>query len=105
MNNYERPSWDEYFFDVVDSISKRATCDRGRSGCVIVYKNQILTTGYTGSPPGFQHCDIAGHQLEQRRKIITREQVREFNTFVPDGYTHDHNNHIYILRLSKQELQ
>ena len=32
--SYRRPSWDEYFMEVCNAIAKRATCDRGRSGCV-----------------------------------------------------------------------
>jgi dCMP deaminase len=60
-----RPSWDEYFMEVCDAISKRATCDRGRSGCVIAKNNQILVTGYVGAPAGLPHCDEAGHQLKQ----------------------------------------
>ncbi|MDR0513175.1 MAG: cell division protein DedD, partial [Treponema sp.] len=39
---YTRPTWDEYFMEVCDAISKRATCDRGRSGCVIARGNQLL---------------------------------------------------------------
>jgi dCMP deaminase len=62
---YRRPSWDEYFMEVCDAISKRATCDRGRSGCVIAKNNQILVTGYVGAPAGLPHCDEAGHQLKQ----------------------------------------
>ena len=100
MNNYDRPSWDEYFFDVVDSISKRGTCDRGRSGCVIVYNNQILTTGYVGSPPRFPHCDIVGHQFEQRKQFITQQQIREFNAVVPDDYKYDHDNHVHLSPVS-----
>ncbi|GHU53172.1 hypothetical protein FACS189496_4300 [Bacilli bacterium] len=49
---YVRPSWDEYFMEVCDAISKRATCDRGRSGCVIARDHQILVTGYVGAPAG-----------------------------------------------------
>lgn len=59
-----RPSWDEYFVKLVDEIAQRATCDRGRSGCVIVKNKRILCTGYVGSPPGFPHCDEAGHLLK-----------------------------------------
>lgn len=62
---YERPSWDEYFMEVCRSIAKRATCDRGRSGCVIARDNQILATGYVGSPSGLPHCDEAGHQFKR----------------------------------------
>ncbi len=63
--NYQRPSWDEYFMEVCDAIAKRATCDRGRSGCVIARDHQILATGYVGAPSGLPHCDEAGHQLKQ----------------------------------------
>jgi dCMP deaminase len=62
---YRRPSWDEYFMEVCEAIAKRATCDRGRSGCVIAKNNQILVTGYVGAPAGLPHCDEAGHQLKQ----------------------------------------
>ena len=62
---YVRPSWDDYFMEVAEAISKRATCDRGRSGCVIARDRQILVTGYVGSPPGFPHCDDVGHLLKK----------------------------------------
>ena len=62
---YVRPSWDDYFMEVMEAISKRATCDRGRSGCVIVRDKQILVTGYVGSPKGLLHCDDVGHQFKK----------------------------------------
>ena len=62
---YERPSWDEYFMEVADAIAKRATCDRGRSGCVIARDKMILATGYVGAPTGLPHCDDVGHQLKK----------------------------------------
>ncbi|MDX1765654.1 MAG: hypothetical protein R3313_01740, partial [Candidatus Saccharimonadales bacterium] len=52
-----RPSWDEYFMELANAASKRATCDRGRSGCVIVRDKQVLVSGYVGSPMGMAHCD------------------------------------------------
>lgn len=62
---YVRPSWDEYFMEVANAIAKRATCDRGRSGCVIARNRQILVTGYVGSPTGLPHCDEAGHLFKK----------------------------------------
>lgn len=62
---YIRPSWDEYFMIVAEAIAKRSTCDRGRSGCVIVRDKQILVTGYAGSPKGFPHCDEVGHLMKK----------------------------------------
>lgn len=63
---YVRPSWDEYFIEVMEAVSKRSTCDRGRSGCVIVKNKQILATGYVGSAAGDDHCDKVGHLYQKR---------------------------------------
>jgi dCMP deaminase len=60
-----RPSWDDYFLELADVASRRATCDRGKSGCVIVRDKQVLATGYVGSPAGLPHCDDAGHLMKK----------------------------------------
>lgn len=65
QKQFSRLSWDNYFMEVADAISKRATCDRGRSGCVIAKDKQILATGYVGSPVGFPHCDEVGHEMKK----------------------------------------
>lgn len=62
-DKHKRPSWDEYFLGVTQEVAKRATCDRGRSGCIIVKDRRILATGYVGSPIGLTHCDEKGHML------------------------------------------
>jgi dCMP deaminase len=61
----ERLAWDDLWLGMADAISKRATCDRGRSGCVIVRDNRLLTAGYVGSPPNLPHCDEVGHDLRK----------------------------------------
>jgi dCMP deaminase len=66
----KRLSWDEYFLGLADSASKRATCNRGRSGCVIVRDKQVLATGYVGSPTGLPHCDDVGHLM---KKVIQED--------------------------------
>ncbi|MEE4257422.1 MAG: cytidine/deoxycytidylate deaminase family protein [Bacteroidales bacterium] len=60
-----RPSWDEYFMDLANTAAKRATCDRGRSGCIIVRDKHVLVTGYVGSPKGMPHCDELGHLFKK----------------------------------------
>jgi dCMP deaminase len=62
---HARPSWDEYFMEIANTVAKRATCDRGRSGCVIARGKQLLVTGYVGSPNGLAHCDDVGHQMKK----------------------------------------
>lgn len=64
-SQHNRPSWDEYFMELAGAAAKRATCDRGRSGCVIVRDRQVLVTGYVGSPKGLPHCDDVGHLMKK----------------------------------------
>ncbi|MBS3124499.1 AAA family ATPase [Candidatus Woesearchaeota archaeon] len=60
----KRPSWDEYFLRISREVAKRATCDRGKAGCVIVRDKRMLCTGYVGSPASMPHCDEVGHQFK-----------------------------------------
>lgn len=59
----KRPNWDEYFIGMADYVGSRGTCDRGKSGCVIVKDKRVISTGYVGSPPGLPHCDDVGHEM------------------------------------------
>lgn len=65
MAKYVRPTWDEYFMGIKQVVSKRATCGRGRSACVIVKDKHIVATGYVGAPSGLASCDDVGHFLQE----------------------------------------
>ena len=58
-----RLSWDQYFIDIMHAIGERGTCDRGKSGSLIVKDKRIISTGYVGAPAGCKHCDEAGHEM------------------------------------------
>jgi dCMP deaminase len=60
-----KPSWDDYFLGILHAVAARATCDRGRSGCVITRDNHLLVSGYVGSISGEVECDEVGHLLEK----------------------------------------
>ena len=62
-----RPEWDLYFVNILKEVAKRGTCDRGRSGAIMVKDKQILCTGFVGAPSGLPHCDEVGHEM---RKMI-----------------------------------
>jgi dCMP deaminase len=70
---YVRPSWDDYFLEIMHAVGKRSTCDRGRVGCVITRDNHILVTGYSGAPRGVPDCDEAGHMMS----TVTHEDGTE----------------------------
>lgn len=59
-----RPNWNDYWTAIVPLVGTRGTCDRGRSGAIIVdTDNLIVSTGYVGAPSGMSHCDEVGHLI------------------------------------------
>lgn len=52
-----RKSWDECFLNVAKEIATMGTCVRRQVGCVLTNENnKILSTGFNGVPPGWDHC-------------------------------------------------
>jgi dCMP deaminase len=61
----KRPSYEDTFFEIAKTLSRRATCPRRSVGCVIVDEyNSIITEGYNGSPSGMPHCKDVGCLIE-----------------------------------------
>lgn len=52
-----RPSWDDYFLDIAESVSRRSDCIRSKVGSVIVKDRRIRSTGYNGAPSGKPGCE------------------------------------------------
>ena len=73
----DRPTWDEYFMEIADVVTKRSNCVSRKVGAVITVDNQIITTGYNGAPKGLHHCVDAGGCLRKINKIEsgTRQEV------------------------------
>ena len=62
---HHRPSWDEYFLEMAELVSKRSTCLRRNVGAVLVREKRILATGYNGAPSGLEHCFEVGCMREK----------------------------------------
>lgn len=60
---YKRPSWDEYFIEIMHAVGTRGTCDRGRVGSVIVKDKRLISTGYVGAAAKCKSCDEVGHEM------------------------------------------
>ena len=59
----KRISKDEYYLGIALAVSKRSTCLKRHYGCVIVKNDEIIATGYNGSPRGEVNCcDIGSCQ-------------------------------------------
>ena len=62
MKNKRKP-WNQYFMEIAEKVSERATCDRLRVGCILVKDKRIICSGYNGSLPKQNHCDDVGHLM------------------------------------------
>jgi dCMP deaminase len=51
----ERPSWNDYFKEIVQVTAKRSACERLQVGCILVKNNRIIAQGYNGFLPGCPH--------------------------------------------------
>ncbi|MBW2452630.1 MAG: cytidine/deoxycytidylate deaminase family protein [Deltaproteobacteria bacterium] len=61
----ERPSWNDYFMDITQLVSRRSTCLRRQVGALMIKEKHILATGYNGTPSGIRHCAETGCLREQ----------------------------------------
>ena len=71
-----RPTWDEYWMNIVEQVGKRSTCLRRNIGAVIVKDNIIVSTGFNGAPRGLPHClEIGCLRDELKIPSGTRHEV------------------------------
>ncbi len=59
-----RPTWDEYFKEIVQVTATRSPCHRLHVGCLFVQDHRIVSQGYNGFLPGCEHISIVrdGHE-------------------------------------------
>lgn len=60
-----RPTWNEYFKQIVEVTAKRSSCERLKVGCLLVKDNRIVAQGYNGFLPGCSHFSIVRNGHEQ----------------------------------------
>lgn len=55
-----RISVDDYYLGIAEAVSKRSSCLKRQYGAVIVNNQEIVSTGYNGSPRGEINCCDTG---------------------------------------------
>lgn len=77
ITSKDRPNKDEYYLDIAASVAKRSTCLRRRYGAVIVNNDEIIATGYNGSPRGEKNCCDTGECWREAHHIPHGEQYEK----------------------------
>lgn len=52
----KRPSKDEQYLKAAEAFLMRSTCIRRKYGSVIVNNDEVISSGYNGSPRGVENC-------------------------------------------------
>ena len=80
----QRPSWDEYFLQISDLVSTRATCQRLKVGAILVKDRKIISTGYCGAPRKTPDCYETGCLMKDGHCVRTIHA--EMNAVVQAAY-------------------
>jgi dCMP deaminase len=67
--SFDRISKQNYYLNIAQECGRRGTCLRRNYGAVIVKNDEIISTGYTGSPRGRQNCSDKGTCLREEMNI------------------------------------
>ena len=78
-----RPSWDEYFKEIVRVTSSRSSCNRLQVGCALVKNNRIVAQGYNGFLPGCPHISQVRNGHEQATVHAEQNAIADCANVVP----------------------
>ena len=65
---------DNYYLNIAFEVARRGTCLRRNYGAVIVNRDEIISTGYTGSPRGADNCIDIGYCIRQELEVPSGER-------------------------------
>jgi dCMP deaminase len=71
----ERISRLDYFKEMVQVVSKRATCGRACQGAIIVKENRVISTGYNGPVSRSKHCEELGCNVNESCKVSVHAEA------------------------------
>lgn len=99
-----RPNKNNYYLKIASVVLERGTCLRRNYGAVIVKDDQIVGTGYTGSPRGSVNCCDTGKCKRETLSIPSGERYElcesihaELNAIIHAGRERCKDATIYVV--------
>jgi dCMP deaminase len=74
VSQLDRVDRDHYYLNIAKEVSNRSTCMRRKYGAVIVKNDEIIATGYNGSPRGVTNCIDLNKCLRDKLNIASGER-------------------------------
>lgn len=69
-----RVSKDNYYLNIAETVLEQSTCLRRKYGAVIVKNDEIISTGYVGSPRGRKNCNDMNFCLREKLEVPRGER-------------------------------
>lgn len=69
-----RISKTDYYLNIAEAVAARSTCLRRKYGAVLVKNDEIIGTGYNGSPRGADNCCDTGQCIREQLKVPKGER-------------------------------
>jgi len=69
-----RPTKKEYYLGIAEAVARKGTCIRRNYGAIIVNNDEVVGTGYTGSPRGKVNCCDTGICLRNELNVPSGER-------------------------------
>jgi dCMP deaminase len=63
-----------YYLDIAQTVLERGTCLRRNFGAIIVSRDQIISTGYSGAPRGRKNCCDTGFCMREKLNVPRGER-------------------------------
>ena len=73
-NSMSRVSKHNYYLDIAQTVAERSTCLRKMYGAIIVKDDEIVSTGYNGSPRGRKNCNDIQYCMRDKLNIPRGER-------------------------------
>ncbi len=103
----DRKDKNNYYLDIAQSVAQRGTCLRRNYGAIIVKNDEIISTGYCGSPRGTENCCDAGYCERQKANIPSGERYElcrsvhaEMNAVISAPRRDMFGAHMYLVGVS-----
>lgn len=107
----ERMEKHEYYLNIAESVASRGTCLRRNFGAIIVKDDEIISTGYTGSPRGRKNCCDLGYCQRHALNIprgeryeLCRSVHAEQNAIISASRKEMLDSTLYLVGIEQEDL-
>lgn len=108
----QRLDKENYYLDIAETVAKRGTCLRRLYGSIIVNNDEIISTGYVGSPRGRKNCVDLGYCKREKLNIPRGERYEmcrsvhaEQNAIISSSRRDMINSTLYLVGLEAKTLE